>query len=61
MQALADVSFAVSKGEFVGLIGPNGAGKTSLLKVIAGVLMPDTGRVLLGGADVTRLADRARG
>ena len=58
VQALADVSFSVHAGEFVGLIGPNGAGKTTLLKIIAGVLKPDTGRVLLDGEDVTRLADR---
>jgi branched-chain amino acid transport system ATP-binding protein len=60
VQALADVSFAVGKGEFVGLIGPNGAGKTTLLKVIAGVLRPDRGRVLLEGEDVTRLPTAAR-
>jgi branched-chain amino acid transport system ATP-binding protein len=60
VQALADVSLSVNKGELVGLIGPNGAGKTSLLKVIAGVLMPDKGRILLGGADVTRLATSQR-
>jgi branched-chain amino acid transport system ATP-binding protein len=60
VQALADVSFSVNKGELVGLIGPNGAGKTTLLKVIAGVLMPDKGRILLGGADVTRLPTSLR-
>ena len=47
VQALAGVSFAVNKGEFVGLIGPNGAGKTTLLKIVAGLLAPDSGRVLL--------------
>ncbi|MBX9830291.1 MAG: ABC transporter ATP-binding protein [Xanthobacteraceae bacterium] len=60
VQALTDVSFSVDAGEFVGLIGPNGAGKTTLLKIIAGVLKPDTGRVLLDGADVTKLATAAR-
>jgi branched-chain amino acid transport system ATP-binding protein len=60
VQALVDVSFSVAKGEFVGLIGPNGAGKTTLLKVIAGVLRPDTGRVLLAGEDVTRVATAGR-
>jgi len=60
VQALTDVSFSVDAGEFVGLIGPNGAGKTTLLKIIAGVLKPDTGRVLLDGEDVTRLPTAAR-
>ncbi|MBX9844688.1 MAG: ABC transporter ATP-binding protein [Xanthobacteraceae bacterium] len=60
VQALIDVSFSVTTGDFVGLIGPNGAGKTTLLKIIAGVLRPDTGRVLLDGEDVTKLATAAR-
>ena len=60
VQALTDMSFSVNAGEFVGLIGPNGAGKTTLLKIIAGVLKPDTGRVLIDGEDVTRLATAAR-
>jgi branched-chain amino acid transport system ATP-binding protein len=60
VQALADVSFSVEAGELIGLIGPNGAGKTTMLKVIAGAVKPDTGRVGLGGQDVTRMATAAR-
>jgi branched-chain amino acid transport system ATP-binding protein len=60
VQALSDVSFSVDAGTFIGLIGPNGAGKTTLLKIIAGVLKPDSGRVLLDGDDVTTLATAAR-
>ena len=60
VQALTDVSFSVRSGEFVGLIGPNGAGKTTLLKIIAGVLQPDAGRIMLDGEDVTRLPTAAR-
>jgi branched-chain amino acid transport system ATP-binding protein len=53
VQAVAGVSFAIARGEIAGLIGPNGAGKTTLLKIIAGVLAPDAGRVMISGADVT--------
>src|SRR5258708_12805370 len=60
VQALTDVSFSVKKSELVGLIGPNGAGKTTLLKIIAGVLAPDSGQILLGGRDVTSLPTAAR-
>ena len=41
-------------GELVGIIGPNGAGKSSLLNILSGVLRPTTGRVSLGGQDVTQ-------
>jgi ABC-2 type transport system ATP-binding protein len=45
--ALKDVSFTVGHGEAVGLVGSNGGGKSTLLKTIAGVLIPDEGRVLV--------------
>jgi branched-chain amino acid transport system ATP-binding protein len=58
--AVAGVSCTIARGEFVGLIGPNGAGKTTLLRMIAGVLAPDSGRILMSRADVTGLATEAR-
>ncbi|NGN64943.1 ABC transporter ATP-binding protein [Streptomyces sp. A7024] len=54
--ALDRVSVAAAPGEIVGLIGPNGAGKTTLFDALSGLRRPDAGRVLLGGADVTRRA-----
>jgi ABC-2 type transport system ATP-binding protein len=47
--ALKDVSFTVAPGEAVGLIGANGGGKSTLLKMIAGVLLPDEGKVRVTG------------
>lgn len=49
-----DLSFSVSKSECLGIIGPNGAGKTSVFNILAGVIRPQSGRVLLEGKDVTR-------
>ncbi|MGY1703209.1 ABC transporter ATP-binding protein [Geodermatophilus sp. SYSU D00697] len=47
--ALRDVTFDVAPGETIGLVGANGQGKSTLLKLIAGVLLPDTGRVEVHG------------
>lgn len=60
--ALTDVDLTVGAGEVCGLIGPNGAGKTTLFDVVSGVRIPETGRVVLDGLDVTRwpAARRAR-
>jgi branched-chain amino acid transport system ATP-binding protein len=55
-----DVSFAVAAGEVLGILGPNGAGKTTLFNIISGDVIPDTGSVTLGGADVTRLRPHER-
>jgi branched-chain amino acid transport system ATP-binding protein len=60
VQAVDGVSLAVEVGDFVGLIGPNGAGKTTLIKIVAGLLRPDRGKVTLGGVDVTSDATAAR-
>jgi molybdate transport system ATP-binding protein len=49
-----DVSLSLQSGETLALLGPNGAGKTTLLEVIAGLLVPDHGRVVLSGRTLTR-------
>jgi len=52
-RVLDDVSLRVEEGEFFTLLGPSGSGKTTVLRIIAGLVEPDSGRVLLGGEDVT--------
>src|ERR1700674_199605 len=47
--AVDDVSFALDRGQLVGLLGPNGAGKTTTVSMIAGLVTPDHGEVLIGG------------
>src|SRR5262249_10965701 len=46
------IALAVQPGESVGLAGPNGAGKTTTLRMLAGILSPTEGRVLIGGVDL---------
>jgi len=50
--AVDDVSFTVSSGSIVGILGPNGAGKTSLIKLILGLVRPDSGTAEIAGYDV---------
>ncbi len=60
VKAVQDVSFQVAPGEILGLLGPNGAGKTTLLSLIAGLLVPDRGRVSIDGQSPLVEAVRAR-
>jgi ABC-type Fe3+/spermidine/putrescine transport system ATPase subunit len=58
--ALLPTSLEVGAGEFLTLLGPSGSGKTTLLNIAAGYISPDSGRVRLGGRDVTDLPPRQR-
>lgn len=57
---LADISFAIGPGEFIGVLGPNGAGKTTLMRAILGLLPPNAGQVRVFGRPPQR-GDRAIG
>src|SRR5471032_377452 len=49
VQAFKDVSFSLERGEILGFIGPNGAGKSTTIKILSGILRPDSGRVEVEG------------
>lgn len=59
--ALRDVSLEVPQGDLLALLGPSGSGKTTLLRIIGGLEIPDAGRVLLRGRDITAEPPRERG
>jgi len=58
--ALGNVSLSIPSGELVALLGPSGCGKTSLLRIIAGLETPDSGRILFNGEDTTQSHVRER-
>ena len=60
IQAVADVSLEIKKGEFFSLLGPSGCGKTTMLRLAAGFEEPDSGRVFLDGRDITDLPPNER-
>ena len=55
--ALKDFSFSVEKGDYVGIIGPNGGGKTTLVKIMLGLLKPDSGSIKLFSQDIKSFRD----
>jgi ABC-2 type transport system ATP-binding protein len=58
--AVADLNVALKPGEVIGFLGPNGAGKTTTIKMIAGLLVPSAGRVLVDGIDNVKDAEGAK-
>ncbi len=60
VQAVDGVSFEARPGEIFALLGPNGAGKTTTLRILATVLQPDSGRVLMDGVDALTHPEEAR-
>ncbi len=61
-QVLSSVSFEAHTGDHIALVGPNGAGKSTLLQILAGVLIPDDGAVLISGSEMSEisLSERAQ-
>src|SRR5450631_4555428 len=57
LTAVSGVSFRADRGETIGLLGPNGAGKTTTVSIIAGLLSPDSGEVLIEGKQVKNDTD----
>ena len=58
--AVDDVTLEIRPGEFFSLLGPSGCGKTTLLRTVGGFELPDSGRVLIRGRDVTRVTPQKR-
>ena len=58
--AVDKVSFQVKNGEFVALVGPSGSGKTTMLSMLAALLSPTEGQILIGGQDLSKMNERQR-
>ena len=54
-EVIKDISLSIPQGKLVVVTGPNGGGKTTLAKIIAGIAVPDSGKILLEGEDITAL------
>ena len=54
---LRDITLEIAAGDFIALMGPSGSGKSTLLNLIAGIDKPDSGELLVGGEDITRLSE----
>ncbi|GAB4486221.1 MAG: ABC transporter ATP-binding protein [Anaerolineales bacterium] len=60
IRAVDDVSFSVRSGEFVALVGPSGSGKTTMLSILAALLTPTSGQVLIDGVDLAQMNEKDR-
>jgi heme exporter protein A len=58
--ALKDISFEIRRGESVAIFGPNGAGKTTLIKILATIMSPSAGTILIDGLNIKESAEEAR-
>ncbi len=58
--AIDNISFQIPKGKIVGLVGPDGSGKTTLIRLIAGLLTPSSGKITIFGLDSEKYADQIR-
>ncbi len=58
--AVTDLGFSVARGEIFGLVGPDGAGKTTIMRLLAGVMRPDAGSIVIDGIDVIADPEQAK-
>jgi ABC-2 type transport system ATP-binding protein len=58
--AVRSVDLVVPRGKIFGFLGPNGAGKTTTIRMISGVLLPSSGRILIGGDDLASEPEKAK-
>ena len=55
LRAVDGINLAIKQGSRFGFLGPNGAGKTTTIKMMAGVLMPTSGRIIINGYDLAKI------
>ena len=60
-QILNDINFSVQNGEFLSILGPSGCGKTTILRLLIGLLQPDSGQIINNGQDITHVHPSKRG
>ncbi len=60
INAVDNVSFQVHSGEFVALVGPSGSGKTTMLSMLAALLTPSSGQIIIDGVDLARMSEKQR-